>query len=64
LCNADELKVESADAVWQAVRKFRKGVADIADYLIGARNAMHDAVPTFTFDKKASSDPDFRLLTP
>ena len=59
---SDELKVEAADTVWQALRKFRKGTADLADYLIGARNALHDAGPTFTFDKRAAIDPDFHLL--
>lgn len=63
ILTSNELKVESADTVWQALRKFRKGTADIADYLIGGGNAMHDAAPTFTFDKKVSSDADFRLLT-
>ena len=63
ILTSNELKVESADTVWQALRKFRKGTADMADYLIGATNVRHDAGPTFTFDKRAAADPDFHLLT-
>ena len=63
ILTSNELKVESADTVWQALRKFRKGTADLADYLIGARNALHDACPTYTFDKRAAADPDFHLLS-
>ncbi len=63
ILTSNELNVESADALWQALRKFRSGSADIADYLIGATNSLHDAAPTFTFDRKVSADPDFHFLT-
>jgi predicted nucleic-acid-binding protein len=62
ILTSNELQVESADTVWQALRKFRKGPADIADYLIGLTGCAHNAAPTFTFDKRAASDADFRLL--
>jgi predicted nucleic-acid-binding protein len=62
LLTSNELKVESADAVWQALRKFRKGTADLTDYLIGTTNALREAAPTFTFDKRAADDPNFHLL--
>ena len=62
ILTSNELKVESADAVWQALRKFRKGAADMADYLIAGTNVTQGATPTFTFDKRASADSDFRLL--
>jgi predicted nucleic-acid-binding protein len=62
ILTSNELQVESADAVWSALRKYRRGFADMADYLIGTANAMNKASPTYTFDKRASADPDFRLL--
>ena len=31
-------------------------------YLIGTTNAAHDVATTFTFDKRAATDPNFRLL--
>lgn len=62
LLTSNELRVESAETVWQALRRFRRGTADMADYLIGVTNTVHDASPTFTFDKRASTDSDFRLL--
>jgi predicted nucleic-acid-binding protein len=59
---SNELQVEAADTVWVALRKYRRGAADMADYLIGATNGMHKAFPTFTFDRRAATDPDFRLI--
>jgi predicted nucleic-acid-binding protein len=62
ILTSNELQVESADTVWVALRKYRRGSADMADYLIGSTNVLHKAVPTYTFDKRASADPDFKLL--
>lgn len=62
ILTSSELKVESADRVWQALRKYRTGRADLADYLIGIGNAANEAVPTLTFDKRTEDDPNFRLL--
>jgi predicted nucleic-acid-binding protein len=59
---SNELQVESADTVWMALRKFRRGSADLSDYLIGGTNALNKAAPTYTFDEDAAGDQDFRLL--
>lgn len=62
LLTSNELKVETADLVWQGLRMFRKGSADMADHLIGLSNGCHGASRTFTFDQRAALDPNFHLI--
>lgn len=54
LLSSAELRVESPDLAWAALRAFRDGNADFADYLIGAANQAHGCSTTFTFDKRAA----------
>ena len=50
--------VEAADAV----RRYREGSADFADYLLAAINRASGCQSTLTFDHEAADDDQFTLL--
>ena len=50
--------VEAADAV----RRYREGPADFADYLLAAINRASGCRSTLTFDQDAADDDQFTLL--
>jgi predicted nucleic-acid-binding protein len=50
--------VEAADAV----RRYREGSADFADYLLAAINRASGCRSTLTFDHEAADDDQFTLL--
>ena len=50
--------VEAADAV----RRYREGSADFADYLLAATNRASGCRSTLTFDHEAADDDQFTLL--
>ena len=50
--------VEAADAV----RRYREGSADFADYLLAAINRASGCRSTLTFDREAADDDQFTLL--
>ena len=60
--SVEELRVETAETAWQAVRLFEAGNADFADYLIGVTNRRNNAVATFTFDREAAKSDLFELV--
>ncbi|MGE0722760.1 MAG: PIN domain-containing protein [Alphaproteobacteria bacterium] len=62
LLHSPHLSIEDAAAVREAVERFRRG-ADFADALIGLRNRDSGCAATLTFDRDASGQPEFRLLT-
>ena len=62
LLGAVELTVEHSELVWQAVRAFERGPADLPDYLIGGLNRAHGAESTCTFDRRAARHADFSLV--
>ena len=64
LLEQEELVLENRSAIMIALRSFEHGKADFSDYFIGALNDEAGAVPTFTFDRKAASNPSFSLVTP
>jgi predicted nucleic-acid-binding protein len=64
LLQREELVFENRSAVMMALRWFEQGNADFGDYLIGALNDEAGAAPTFTFDRQASSNASFALVTP
>ncbi|HLW87139.1 MAG TPA: type II toxin-antitoxin system VapC family toxin [Terriglobales bacterium] len=53
LLRSKELVVERAEIVWQALRKFRAGNADLADCLIERSGQAAECEYTLTFDRKA-----------
>jgi predicted nucleic-acid-binding protein len=62
LLRTRELVIERADIVSQALRAFRTGRADFADYLIERCAHSAGCESTITFDRKAATVPGVRLL--
>jgi predicted nucleic-acid-binding protein len=62
LLRTKELVVERADLVSQALRTFRGGRADFADYLIERCAHAAECQYTLTFDEKAATVAGMRLL--
>jgi len=63
LLRTAELEIEDSDLAKQALERFASGKYDFADALIGLRNERAGASPTYTFDRTASTLPEFRLAT-
>jgi len=57
-----ELEVEDTELCHAALRDFRTGPADFADYLLAQRNYRNGCRYTVTFDRKAARHDFFRLL--
>ena len=57
-----QIKVESADLVWRAVRAWDASSADFSDALIGEIVRAGDGAKTVTFDRAAARLPTFELL--
>lgn len=57
------LAVEERQIVEIALRAFRQGSADFAEYLIAAVADARGARPTYTLDKKAGRELGFTLLS-
>jgi len=53
LLRVEQLLVQDAEVVWQAVRLFRNGKADFADCLIEREGNAQGCDGTVTFDKTA-----------
>ena len=53
---------EGRDLVWSALRRFRAGKADLADYLIGETNLSNGCERTLTFDRGLKEEKGFELL--
>lgn len=58
-----EFSVEDVPSAWAALRMYRSGVADFADYLIGETNRAAGCTETVTLDKKAARAAGLRLLS-
>jgi predicted nucleic-acid-binding protein len=57
-----ELIVEDADAVSEAVRRFRASGADLADLLLAIGNERLGCSETYTFDRRAARTAGFAAL--
>lgn len=53
---------EDRNLLREAVRAYRTGPADFADYVIGLRNARAGCDHTVTFDRALKAHPSFTLL--
>jgi len=62
LLRTRELVIERADLVSQALRMFRGGRADFADYVIERCAHAAECQYTVTFDQRAATVPGMRLL--
>ncbi len=58
-----QFSVEDMGAAWSALRRYRSGVADFADCLIGETNREAGCAETITLDKKAAREGGMRLLS-
>ena len=58
----EEIVVENAEYVYEAVRIFRKGNADFADCLIASSGRAAGCSRTVTFDRMAARDAGMQLL--
>ena len=62
LLRTKELKVERAEVIWQALRRFTQANADFADCLIERCAHAADCEYTVTFDSKAAKTAGMRKL--
>jgi|WetSurMetagenome_2_1015567.scaffolds.fasta_scaffold42173_4 predicted nucleic-acid-binding protein len=58
-----QLDIEAKDIVRQAALDYRRGRADMADYLIGRINHFHGCSRTITFDKALKNTGLFDVLS-
>lgn len=64
LLSAVELRVETSGDVWTALRLYREGPAELADYLIALRGRANGCETIVaTFDKKAAQSSLHTLVT-
>ena len=63
ILRTEELLVEDSDSAWSALANYRRTSADFADALIGRNNRAHGCDATATFDRKAATLDEFKLLT-
>ncbi|AMB86438.1 twitching motility protein PilT [Pseudomonas agarici] len=63
LLRTRELKVERAEIVWQALRRYTEAKADFADCLIERSAHAADCEYVVTFDSKAAKTAGMRKLT-
>jgi len=59
-----QLEVQQPEVVWRALSDYKNSNADFPDHLLARVNQSAGAEYTITFDKKASNQPAFELLTP
>jgi predicted nucleic-acid-binding protein len=57
-----QFEIESKDIVRMAVIDYKKGKADLADYLIGKINMHEGCKFTYTFDRTLKKRSEFTLL--
>jgi len=63
LLAARQFHIGEKDMIYLAMRDYRKGKADFADYLIGRMSRTAGCSMTATFDKTLKEDAHFRLLS-
>lgn len=63
ILSVQELHVQNAELAWRALKRFEKGKADFADYLIGVNNRANKTSVTYTFDQKAAESTLFQLVS-
>ncbi len=57
-----QFSIENHQIIWQALRDYKKGPADFADYVVSRTNKFHNCDETITFDQKAGKSNGFALL--
>ncbi len=63
LLQSSEIVVENSSIIWKALKEYENGNADFSDYLIARSNIKSGCNYTVTFDKKASGNKVFKILS-
>lgn len=63
LLQSSEIVVENSPIIWKALKEYENGNADFSDYLIALSNIKSGCDYTVTFDKKASGNKLFKILS-
>ncbi len=63
LLQVGQLEVQQPEVVWRALADYKLSNADFPDHLLARVNQSNGCTETMTFDKKASKQPYFALLT-
>ncbi len=63
LLQVGQLEVQQPEVVWRALSDYKSSNADFPDHLLTRVNQSAGCTCTITFDKKASKQPTFQLLT-
>ena len=62
LLSAIEIRIDQVELVWSALRAYRNGPADFADYLIGTHARAAGCAVVKTFDRKAARSACHELI--
>jgi len=62
LLSAIELRIERVELAWSAMRAYRQGPADFADYLLGEQARSAGCSVVKTFDRKAARSTIHELI--
>lgn len=59
LLQTSQFTCQSPDIIWKALKSYKSGTADFADYMTSAININQGCKHTLSFDKKALKSRDF-----
>lgn len=59
LLHTTQFTCQSPDIIWKALKNYKNGSADFADYMIGVINGDNNCSNTLSFDKRALNVVDF-----
>jgi len=62
LLNSDDVYISSHPQAWEAYYDYEIGSADFSDYFIAQINKKFGCLFTYSFDKKACKNENFKLL--
>ncbi|MFT5610068.1 MAG: putative nucleic-acid-binding protein [Polaribacter sp.] len=63
LLQVGQLGVQQPEVIWRALSDYKNSNADFPDHLLARVNQSAGCDCTITFDKKASKQPTFKLLS-
>ena len=63
ILQVSQLEVMESEAVWRALNDYQNSNVDFPDHLLARINEARGCTETMTFDKKASKQPGFKLLS-
>ena len=64
LLHTSQFTCQSPDIIWIALKNYKKGSADFADYMTSAININQGCEHTLSFDKKTLKSGDFASPSP